>query len=259
MNMPSALQELAEENARLKEALAARDTFLAVAAHELRNPMTPIMGLVSILRHAVSEAKISPEKIERDLDQIESRMSLFVKRAIVLLDVSRLTTGKFRVDRNYVDVCKVAKRVATNYRLLADFAGSTLELALPLANLGVIGDELAIEQVLGNLVSNAIKYGASTPVCLTAVADDDVARITVKDGGPGISAASQARIFEQFERAVQPEAAIGGFGVGLWIVKQLCDAMGGALEVTSSAGSGSTFCVTLPLYRSNTYPSKELA
>jgi two-component system, OmpR family, sensor kinase len=148
-----------------------------------------------------------------------------------------------------VDVCEVAHAVAGNFEPLAKNAGSPIRLDLPAGGLGVIGDWMAIEEILENLVSNAIKYGAGKPILLSVVADaaDGVARVSVADGGPGISPEDRARIFERFERAVRRDHHAGGFGVGLWIVNQLVEAMKGTITVTSEPGVVSTFCVTLPL------------
>ena len=241
--------ELTQENARLAEAVAARDAFLAVAAHELRNPMTPIINRVSMLRRAAAKGGMPAEKLDRDLDQIEWLITLFVKRATTLLDVSRITTGKLRLESEEVDVCEVTHAVVGNFGPLAQNAGCSITLNVPSGGLIVTGEWLSIEQILDNLVSNAIKYAAGKPITITASADktDRIARITVSDGGPGISEDSQARIFERFERAVPVADHSGGFGVGLWIVKRLVEAMDGTIAVTSTAGAGSTFSITLPL------------
>lgn len=238
-----------EENARLAEAVAARDAFLAVAAHELRNPMTPIVGRVSILRRMIGNGRMKPDKIEQSLDKIEWLITMFIKRATTLLDVSRMTSDKLRLASVEIDVCDLAQTVSENFRPLAEHTGASLSLDLPSGGLIVCSDPLALEQILDNLVSNAIKYGGGQPIIISATADEKngVALISVRDRGPGISPESQARIFERFERAVQPGAHAGGFGVGLWIVKQLCEAMEGSIIVTSTPGAGSTFCITLPL------------
>jgi signal transduction histidine kinase len=243
---------LIEEVARLTEAVAARDTFLAVAAHELRNPMTPIIGRVQMLRHAAGRPDFQIGRLVENLDQIEWLIAHYLKRATTLLDVSRITSGKLSLSQAPVDLCVVAREVAANFRPLAQYAGSDLDLRLPGESLVVSGDHLAIEEILDNLVSNAIKYGANTPISLDIRADRKgrFAMICVEDRGPGISADKQARIFERFERAVQPGEHRGGFGVGLWIVRQLCEAMEGAVTVHSKLGRGSTFCVTLPLQSS---------
>jgi two-component system OmpR family sensor kinase len=243
------IAELAAENAQLAEAVAARDAFLAIAAHELRNPMTPIMGRVSMLRRMIGNGRIHPEKIEQSLDQIEWLITMFVKRATTLLDVSRITSDNLRLAKIEVNVRELIQAVADYFQPLAQHACSELKLDLPMADLSIMGDRLALEQVLDNLVSNAIKYTGGTPIVMRAAADTGkgTVRICVSDGGPGISPENQARIFERFERAVNPGDHTGGFGVGLWIVKRLCEAMDGSIDVTSTPGAGSTFCVTFPL------------
>ena len=242
-------QELTDEVARLAEAVAARDAFIAVAAHELRNPMTPIVARVDMLRRAIGKASI--EKIDQSLEQIQWLIARFLKRATTILDVSRMTSKKFTVSQVEVDVCEAAASVVENFRPLVDHSRSTLALELPNRPVAILGDRLALEQILDNLVSNAIKYGAGKPIVVSVLDDTERghARIAVRDEGPGISAENQARIFERFERAVKPGDRAGGFGVGLWIVQQLCEAMGGAIEVTSSPGEGSAFSITLPLYQ----------
>lgn len=238
---------LTRENKRLTEAVAARDAFLAFAAHELRNPMTPIVGRVELLRRMIGTA--SDEKIAHSIEHIEWLIARFMTRATTLLDVSRVNSGMLKLDAVAVDICELARMVGSNLRLLAERARSEISLDLTDTSIEVVGDPLAIEQILENLVSNAIKYGGGSPILISAAADPEkgIACISVRDGGPGISPESQARIFQRFERAVRPKSQVGGFGVGLWIVKQLSEAMNGTIEVTSAPGAGSTFCITLPL------------
>jgi two-component system, OmpR family, sensor kinase len=190
-----------------------------------------------------------PDKIEQSLDQIEWLMTMFIKRATSLLDVSRITSDKLLLGRAKVSVRELTQAVVDNFQPLAQHAGSELKLDPAMADPGIMGDRLALEQVLDNLVSNAIKYAGGSDIMLRAKADTDAGtvRIYVSDSGPGISAENQARIFERFERAVNPGNRAGGFGVGLWIVKRLCEAMDGSIAVTSAPGAGSTFCVTFPL------------
>lgn len=243
------VRELTEENARLAEQATARANLLAFAAHELRNPMTPIISRIALLRTAVSKGEIPRQKLANDLEQIDGLMARFVKRATTLLDVSRLTSGKMHLEQQEVDVCKIARAVVTDFEPEARYAGSSIALDVPPTVLRVLGDRLAIEEILDNLISNAIKYGGGKPILVSAAADAAarVARITVTDGGPGISAENQARIFERFERAVPSAEHSGGFGVGLWIARQLAEAMKGTIAVTSTPGTGSIFCITLPL------------
>ena len=243
---------LVAEVARLTEAIEARDAFLALAAHELRNPMTPIIGRIQILARAVRRPDFQVERLVQGLDEIEWLITRYLKRANVLLDVSRITSGKLALERLPVDVCEVAREVIKNFSPLRRHAGSELTLDLPGEPVVVSGDRLAIEEILDNLVSNAIKYGADKPILLRISVDEEqhCAVIRVSDSGPGISADDQARIFERFERAVQPGKHLRGFGVGLWIVRQLCQGMEGSVRMDSTPGRGSTFSVVLPLHSS---------
>jgi two-component system, OmpR family, sensor kinase len=240
---------LIAEVARLTEAVEARDAFLAVAAHELRNPMTPIIGRIQILARAVRKPDFQVERLVQGLEEIEWLITRYLKRANVLLDVSRITSGKLALERLPVDVCEVAREVLENFGPSRRHAGSDLTLDLPGEPVVVSGDRLAIEEILDNLVSNAIKYGANKPILLRIGLDEEqhCALVRVSDSGSGISADDQARIFERFERAVQPGEHLSGFGVGLWIVRQLCQGMEGSVRVDSTPGQGSTFSVALPL------------
>ena len=240
--------ELTRENAGLSETVAARDAFLAIAGHELRNPMTPILGRVDLLKRLVSRPDFEPERVRQGLEQVEWLIRQYMKRATTLLDVSRITSGKLALSRAPVELCGVARQVVENFRPIAEHAGCTLASDLPDGSLIACGDPLAVEEIVDNLVSNAIKYGRGKPVLVSAVAgpDGEYVSLAVRDQGPGISAAHQGRIFERFERAVADGERNSGFGVGLWIVRQLAEAMGGKIEVVSEAGVGSTFCVTLP-------------
>ena len=240
---------LIAEVARLTEAVEARDEFLVVAAHELRNPMTPIIGRIQILARAARRPDFRVERLAESLDQIEWLITRYLKRSNVLFDVSRITSGRLTLDRLPVDVCAVAREVIENFLPLRRTASSDLTLDLPGWPVVVSGDRLAIEEILENLVSNAIKYGANKPILLRIVVDEEqhCALIRVSDSGSGISADDQARIFERFERVVQPGGQQPGFGVGLWIVRQFCQGMEGSVRVDSTPGRGSTFSVALPL------------
>ena len=155
--------ELTEENARLAEQVAARDNFLAFAAHELRNPMTPIVSRISLLRQAVAKGGLPPEKLAHDLEQIDGLMARFVKRATTLLDVSRLTSGKLHLEQQEVDVCEVACAVVGAFEPVARDAGSTMTLMFHPTSLGVLGDRLAIEEVLDNLFPTPSSTAAASP------------------------------------------------------------------------------------------------
>jgi two-component system, OmpR family, sensor kinase len=242
-------EELIAENAKLREALAARDAFLAVAAHELRNPMTPIIGGIERLRRMMDNPDLSPAALKKTAERIEWLMARYVRRATTLLDVSRVTMGKLNLDPAQTDISALVREVVDSFTPLAEYAGSELTFSVPERSLIRMGDRLALEQIIDNLVSNAVKYGAGRPIHVAASEDvvTSAILIEVRDSGPGISADNQARIFERFERAVQPGAHGSGFGVGLWIVRQLAEAMGGTVRITSRENEGATFTVALPL------------
>lgn len=241
--------ELVEENRKLAEGIAARDALLAVAGHELRNPMTPILGRVEMLKRMVAKPGFQVERVQKSLEQIEWLIDQYMKRATTLLDVSRITSGKLALNSTPVEVCGLVRQVVENFRPIADHSGCELTLNLPDGELAVSGDILALEEIIDNLVSNAIKYGRGKPIVVSAHSDASVnlVKLNVSDQGPGISTTDQARIFERFERAVPLGERKGGFGVGLWIVRQLIEAMGGKIEIFSDPGAGSTFCVSIPV------------
>lgn len=245
--------KLSHENTSLSEAIMARDAFLAVAAHELRNPMTPIRGRVQLLRRMLQRSGDDKDalvvKMDKGLERVEGLIEQYIKRATTLLEVSRATTGQLHLDLVAVDLCALVQEVAQGLAPIADHAGSILEVRVPSGAVTCHGDRLAVEQVVDNLLSNAIKYGAGQPIVVSVAEAPDLPNaslIQIKDHGVGISAEDQARIFARFERAVRPGEHHGGFGVGLWVVSQLVQAMNGTIDVASIPGQGSTFTVCLP-------------
>jgi signal transduction histidine kinase len=239
------LEELHRRNAELAEAVAARDTFIAVAAHELRNPMTPMIGQVDLLLKGLQTGRYTPEQIEQRLERIRQVMHHYVRRATALLDVSRITTGKFRLEPAPCDLAALVREVVETFADAARYAGSPIGVEAP-ASLPGTWDRLAMEQIADNLISNAIKYGARRPVEVCAEDLGDRVCLRVRDHGPGISVHDRGRIFGRFERAVGPDAGRTGFGVGLWVVGQLVEAMEGTITVEDAQGGGSVFNVTLP-------------
>jgi two-component system OmpR family sensor kinase len=215
---------LSRENAALHEAVTARDRFLSVAAHELRNPMTPIRGCVQLLRQMLRRGAgdgALASKMEQGLEQVEWLIEQYVKRATTLLDVSRATTGKLHLDAVAVDLCALVREIEQSFAPIAEHAGSALEVQVPADPVLCYGDRLALEQIIDNLVSNALKYGGGNPVVVSVAVERnpdgkaDACIVRVRDQGAGISPQDQSRIFARFERAVHPGEHAGGFGVGL--------------------------------------------
>ncbi|TNC12325.1 HAMP domain-containing histidine kinase [Methylobacterium terricola] len=239
---------LRREVETLRRALAERDAFLAGVAHELRNPMTPILGQVERLLGAAE--RDAPEgRVAQGLAQLRWLVERYVRRATTLLDVSRVQAGQLALLAAPVPLAEVAAEVVDALAPMAAHAGSTVSVTVP-EDLVLSCERLALDQILDNLVTNAIKYGDGGAIAVSGVREAGAARIRVSDRGVGIPLADQARIFERFERAVaDPGTAPVGFGVGLWLVRRLAEAMGGTVAVESRPGEGATFTVTLPLHQ----------
>lgn len=239
-------ERLLQEIAELRDAVRARDEFISSAAHELRNPMTPLLMQVQSLRDDLRALQGQlPERVLRGAERLDTIVGQYVRRATTLLDISRLTSGAFCPESVPTDVSALLADVAMRMAPVAERAQCAIHLHLEPGVNGTL-DPLAVEQIADNLLSNAVKYGAGKPVSIGLRRRGDLLEFTVSDQGIGISMEDQKRIFDRFERAVSRRES-GGFGVGLWIVGRLVELLGGSLKVDSHAGQGSTFSVRLPL------------
>lgn len=227
----------------LEEALRARDRFLSIAAHELRNPMAPLVLQVGVLLKAARRGEMG--RVIDGLEQLEVIIGRYVKRANVLLDFTRLAADRVELEPVLLDIAESVRIVAAGYVAMAGHSGSELRIVTP-DTLTACLDPMAIEQILENLISNAIKFGSGKPIDIGLQREGGNMRITVRDRGPGISPQDQTRIFAPFE-TVMARADGGGFGVGLWVVGRLVAEMGGRIELDSSLGNGATFAMILPL------------
>jgi signal transduction histidine kinase len=229
----------------LNAAIAARDEFIAIVGHELRNPMGAIVVSASNLIYKAGREQDLPPWLKPRLLTLERQTRSFIRRATTLLDVKRLATGSFQVDRDVVSLSDVVSDVVRDLATEAERAGCELRLSI---EPGVIGtwDRVALEQITMNLMSNAIKYGAGRPVETSVTSTGEDATIEVRDHGAGISEVDRSRIFERFERAVVPRGSKPGFGLGLWITRQLLVAHQGEITVESQPGVGSVFTASLP-------------
>jgi signal transduction histidine kinase len=229
----------------LRDAVAARDAFIAIAGHELRNPMGAVMIAATSLAHrAAHTEEVVPEWLAPRLDSLERQARLFVRRATAILDVSRISTGHLRLEPETVYLSELTLEVLEFFASELDRSRSPLTSNLAPAVHGW-WDRVALEQIVTNLVQNAVKYGAGKPIHVAVSAEDGYATLTVRDGGIGISELDRERIFARFERAVTQHNH-GGFGLGLWITRALVEASGGTIRVESTPGAGSIFTVVLP-------------
>jgi two-component system OmpR family sensor kinase len=227
----------------LREAIRVRDDFLAIATHELRNPLTPILLGLQLIRAA--EKSKDGAKLTHELDRLERQIKHFVARTKTLLEVAQIASGKFHLDPSKLNLSELIAEVVNDYMPLAVRSGS--ELSVDLQN-DVIGsfDRTAMSGIVENLLSNAIKYGQGKPIEVALTATAEMARITVRDNGIGIDDRDKARIFERFERAVGRQVQ-SGFGIGLWLSRSYVELMGGSITVFGEPGAGSLFTVSLPL------------
>lgn len=234
--------ELLRINQELREAVRARDEFLAIASHELRSPMHAL--LLQIASALAIARRTGDEELVRRLERMKLVLDRYVKRATLLLEVSRINAGGMDLRFEEIDIAEVLRETIDTYAVEADFHRVTIGVSAPQTLRGR-WDRLALEQVIANLISNAIKYGDGKPVRATLAAEGASVRLEVEDQGIGISAENQARIFGRFEQVVTA-ATRTGFGVGLWLARSLVEAHGGSIDVRSSPGRGSTFTVRLP-------------
>jgi PAS domain S-box-containing protein len=232
----------------LVRAVRVRDEFLSVASHELRTPLTALrLQLDSVARsiqRRPHEHLASGQLAERAgyaLDQL-GRLTTLVER---LLDISRLAEGRLRLDLEEIDLVDVVTRVVEAMREPARLAGSDLALSVPSALRGR-WDRVRVEQVITNLVANAMKFGQRKPIEISVADGGTTARVEITDHGIGIDPQHQQRIFGRFERGVSTRH-FGGLGLGLWVAKQIVDAHAGTISVASVPGAGATFTVALPL------------
>lgn len=238
----------AELLSRLEEAreqIRARDDFLAIAAHELRSPLNALaLRLAALERMAGASAQYG---LQLELQRARRSVDRYVSRAVTLLDVSRLHAGTLQPAPAWVSTGQLVRNVVDAYREEAKFHGVALHGRVT-ADVGGFWDPHMIEQVLANLVSNAIKYGDGTPVQVTAgLGAPGTALLEVADEGPGIDEEHHRRIFEKFERVVPGVRDRAGFGLGLWIVGRMVAAHGGTIEAGTRPGGGALLRVQLPL------------
>jgi signal transduction histidine kinase len=239
------ISELRAAQARLQEADVRKNEFLAMLAHELRNPLAPIRTSIYIL----DRADASGPQARRAREVISRQVTHLSKLVDDLLDVTRIGHGKIELRRTEVDLTALARRTAEDYAALMHELGVELVVAVGDEALVVDGDETRLAQTLGNLLSNAAKF---TPqggaVTLELRERDGRAVVCVRDTGVGIEPDLLPTIFDPFTQAQQNLARTqGGLGLGLALVKGLVELHGGSVTVTSTPAVGSEFTVDLPL------------
>ncbi len=242
------LDQLRSTKAELEDAVRMRDDFMSIVSHELKTPLNTLILEVQLRKLQLGRnnfAAFSDDKLRQMVDKDERQIRSLIRLIDDMLDVSRIRTGKLSIRPDRFDLGKLVASVVENFASQMEASGCTLLFQRPEPIVGV-WDEFRIEQVLANLLTNAMRYGAGKPVQVNVNATAASACIEVRDQGIGISQKSLERIFCQFERAEGSESS-AGLGLGLFIAEQIVKAHGGRIQVESEEGNGALFRVLLPL------------
>ena len=241
------LYELAQsERAKLQEANRAKDMFLATVSHELRTPLNAIVGWGQMLRGG----GLTHDASQRAVDTIERNGRALAQLVADLLDVSRVVSGNLHVDEGQVDLRGIVEAAIDAARPVATSNGVALDAVLPDEPINAVGDATRLQQVVGNILGNALKFtAAGGHVALSLLVEGKVARLTIEDDGPGIAPEFLPVVFERFKQADGgAHRTQRGLGLGLAIVKHLVELHGGTVTAESEGlGKGARFVVTLPL------------
>ena len=241
------LYELSQQaRSRVEVATRAKDEFVAMVSHELRTPMSVVLGWARMIR----AGEVSPDKVQHALEVIERNADAQSRLISDLLDISRVITGKIRINLSEVDVSNVVDAAVESARFAADPKRIKLNVSLDRDQLVVRADADRLQQVIGNLLSNAIKFTPKDGVVRVGLARvGPNVELTVEDNGAGIGPAFLPHVFESFR---QEDGGIarkhGGLGIGLSISKHLIELHGGTIEALSAGpGTGAKFVVRLPV------------
>lgn len=243
------MQQLQQTQTQLQRAVTMRDEFMSMVAHELRTPLNTLfletqMRTMQLERGdaALFDVERLHKMVARDGRQIRSMIRLIGD----MLDVSRMRSGRLSIRPEPTELSELLSRIVNDLSAQAVAAGTTITLDATQAVNGT-WDAFRIEQIVVNLLTNALRYGEKKPICVSLTMEENSALIQVKDQGPGISEADQKCIFQPFERGAGSNIS-GGLGLGLYISQQLAEAHEGYISVQSEAGNGTVFSLHLPLH-----------
>lgn len=241
------LRELNQTQQELQRSLRMRDEFMSLVAHELRTPLNTLFletQMRSLQIKRGNTAAFGPQQLEAMVQRDERQIKSMIRLIDDMLDVSRMRSGKLSIRPAKVELMNLLERVVSDLSLQAATTGSSLTLR---PHDGVTGcwDEFRVEQVIVNLLTNALRYGCGQPVEVSVERDGELVLIAVRDQGKGIAPSDLERIFEPYERGAR-NGEPKGLGLGLYISRQLAISHGGELRVASKPGEGSIFSLVLP-------------
>jgi PAS domain S-box-containing protein len=230
--------------AKTEEALRLRDEFLSIASHELRTPLNALSLYLQGTKRL--NERDNREALGDSLEKAIRQVARLTELVDGLLDASRITEGRLQLNRKPLDLADLVADAVENVRGVAEVAGSTIRVSPNAKPIAGSFDQLRMEQLLTNLLHNAIKYGRGRPIDVGISVNGVEASVTIADEGIGIAERDQERIFSRFERAASVRH-YGGLGLGLYICKSIVEAHGGSISVESNVGEGSKFEVRLPI------------
>lgn len=233
--------------AEREEAIRLRDTLFSVAAHELKTPLTSLLGQIQLLQRRAAREGTLAERDQRSLAVVADQSQRLNKLVVSLLDVSRLREGRLALDRTPLDIVALVDRVVGE--LQPTLEQHQLVRVGAAAPLWIVGDGLRLEQVLQNLIGNSVKYSPSGgEVTVDVRQAREQVHLLIADHGIGIPPAAIPQLFKPFYRAPNSEQEhIGGMGIGLYVVHEIISLHGGEVRVESAEGAGSTFTIVLPV------------
>ncbi|MDI2142245.1 MULTISPECIES: hybrid sensor histidine kinase/response regulator [unclassified Pseudomonas] len=242
------LQQLQSTQGELEQAVRMRDDFMSIVAHEVRTPLNGLILETQLRKMHLARdnaAAFTLDKMHAMVDRDERQIKSLIRLIEDMLDVSRIRTGKLSIRPSRFDLVQLVGTLLENFAQQIEAAETEVSFT---AAEPVEGewDEFRIEQVVSNLLTNALRYGGKSPIQVRVYREGNEARVEVQDQGIGISEENQKRIFQQFER-VSAKTVVAGLGLGLFISEQIVAAHGGSIVVESKINEGALFRVCLPL------------
>lgn len=232
----------------MKENVRIRDEFISIASHELRTPISTLKLQTRMIERELKKTDdrvLPPEYMENFISLFHRQIDRLTELVETMLDVSRISSGRLKLTFQSVDFTAVVREIASSLQLQSEYSKQLLSIDAA-EQIIIWADRSRIEQIVENILTNALKYGDGKPVFCKVIKADSEVFFIVEDHGIGIAEEYLQRIFERFERAISARH-ISGLGLGLYITRQIVEAHSGSIHVQSKLGEGSTFTVRLPL------------